>query len=141
MAPSVLTEEQRRKRSIDIVVRRAKGQTWREIGAAWGGLKPGTTFSIWKRATTPPKPPKPRTPRIQGQGPVDAECQVPGLFCLLRERGISDTALAIALGLDNSAVSCWRHAKSSPLLPMLKRLAEHLDVSLDVLVYWRGEGS
>lgn len=141
MASSGLSGAQRRERTADVVARRERGQKWKEIGFAWN-ITPQRAWGIYDYATTRTNPAIPRASRApRFKKFISPDCQVPGLFHLLYERRIHADALAKTLGIDGTTVSCWKQGKSSPTLKMLKRLAEHLDVSLDVLVYWRGEGS
>lgn len=53
----------------------------------------------------------------------------------LREKaGISQGELAKAMGVTQGAVSQWENGMSHPKIPLLKRLAETLGVTVDELI-------
>ncbi len=54
---------------------------------------------------------------------------------LRRERGLSQAALATATGVSRSAVAQWETDRSGQVNGNLVRIAEVLDVSLEVLLH------
>lgn len=53
---------------------------------------------------------------------------------LLKERGISATALAKTLNFSPSTLTDWKHGRTTPKADKLQLIADYFDVSLDWLL-------
>lgn len=52
----------------------------------------------------------------------------------LREKSISQTDLANAIGVSKSIVSLWLKGKSYPRIDVIQKIADHFNVSTDYMV-------